>query len=1001
MNDGKTKIYGLVAAAVLALGLWWGLSGRGEDDSADEPKDAAAAAAAADGAQGPKVLPLRRSDVDPWQAPRASVTGTVRDDQGQPIAGAQVCAKLQDRELAQIDRHPPHCVTTREDGTYRIEQLLGAVHHLHAAARGFRPARYEARSGIQNQRGPRVDLQAGQTRAAIDFVLQPGGVEVKGVVKDISGGVIEGAYVSAGGGWRSRSGASFARSDEDGAFTLWVDPPEVSISAFADGYSRGSRSAAIPGSFVEVFLTPESVVVGKVVWADSGEPVADARVNASGSWFSGGGSVYSEQDGSFRIEGLEPGGYKIDASDDELTGMAEHKVHVGLGETSEPIVVRVHRAFSVRGMVLVDGETPCSYGSIALEDTKRKKDRSYRSRGQEDGTVLVKGLMPGTYEVTVECSDYLGEEEYPDIVITDASIEGQSWSVHAARAIRGTVVDAQGQPVEGARVSARMKAGKDPRARRSDSWGSRTETDGSFEVAGLLPGQYEMSLRHDDLPNPDKPTEVELSEDADLEEVVLELPGGGEVTGVVRDEKGTAVADVTVRVLGPRWGGNAKTNDEGRFLLSGIAVGEYRLEAGRGWSERMRAPGASDDDDAGERVEVRANETTEVELVVESQGGTIRGRVVDESGEPVADAFVDATRESDSAAASAGRARQRARWGSWNKQPVLTDEDGRFTLDDLAEAATYSVHANRKGGGEGVVEGVAPGSDVELSIGETGVLAGVVTLAGGGFPERFEVSVTDRSAGIYDSDRYFRTNGQWQLSNLPAGKYEVSVSAAEGNAKTEVELPEGGDETDIEIALVPRITVKGTLVDAQTGAPVPGMKVSINGGARFSFGRGGDKADQKDISDAQGRFEVEDAPTGKVSLTAMAPSFTDNDYGWTFIQRRLKPEPKVQDLGTVELVKKRTERGQEPGDLGFKRKEDEPDIEPEDIRNVVAFVKPDGAAAKAGLAIGDEIVEVDGQEVTGTNHYRYRTLVRVLEGTKVSLKLADGRELTITAGPPA
>jgi protocatechuate 3,4-dioxygenase beta subunit len=1005
-NEARTKIYGLIGLAVLVLGLWWWLGRDGSTGSEGDTSDARASADAK--ADGPALapVPLRRSDVDVWTAPRAVIAGTVRDEQARPIVGAQVCAKLQDGELAQTERRPPHCVTTREDGSYRIDQLLGAEHHLFASARGYLPARHESRSGIQGMLDGRLDLQAGTTRDGVDFILKEGGVEVTGVVKDLAGGEIEGAWVSSGGSWGADQGATFTRSDDEGRFSLWVEPPQVTISAFADGYAQGGRGAAIPGSFVEIFLTPESVVVGKVVWAGTDKPVAGAQISAgSRNFFSGGGgngSVYSEDDGSFRLEGLEPGAYKLSAWSDELTGISAEKVHVGLGQTSEPVVVEVHPAFAVRGVVLVDGETPCSYGTIRLQDRQRKDEPSRGSTGQEDGTVLIKGILPGTYEVSVSCNTYVSEAEYPDLVIAEASLEGLEWAVHAGRSIRGTVVDAKGQPVANARVSARGKADKDPRARLSNSWAERTEPSGSFTVAGLLPGSYEVSVNHEELPSPDEPTVVEVPEGQDVADITLTLPASGEIQGIVRDEKGVAVAGVSVQLEGPRWGG-AQTNDAGRFTMKGVQVGEHRIVAERGWTDTMRAPGASDDDEAGQRVQVTADEVTEVELVVESQNGRITGRVVGEGGEPIADAFVDAVRESDSAAASAGGGRGRARWGSWARQPVLTDEDGRFELTDLAEQGVYGVHANRKGGGEAIAEHVKTGSDVELAIGETGVLAGVVKLAGGGFPRRFDLSAVDRANGVSQRDGFLYGDGQWRLTNLSAGKYEVAVTASEGNAKIEVELAEGGEQTGIEIVLTPRVTLKGKLVDAATGEAVAGLKVSVRGegGGSFRIGQGAGKADQKDISDAQGNFVVEDVPTGKVSVMVMAPGFTDNDYGWTWVARRLGTEPSTQDIGSIELVKDRVERGKEGGDLGFKTKAGEPGTEPENVRHVVAFVRPGSPAAAAGLKVGDEIITVDGQDVVGTESYRYTKLVTVLPGTKVVLGLADDRSVPVTAAPPA
>ncbi len=968
---------GAAALVIVAAAAWWAWRAGAGPEPAAKVVVAAPAVAIGEGPTGRRVPAIDRRD-GRW----AAIAGTVRDPQGRPVAGAQVCALALSERLAVSDTRTPSCARSERDGGYRIEGLFGVRHRVSAGAPGFVPVWFGRGEGAARREW--VDLRAGMEVRGVDLTLEGGGVEIFGVVKDLSGGAIEGATVS-GGGLMMGSGIAVTSSGPEGEFSLWVRPGRTRTWAQADGYapSPGEEGAA-PGHRFELFLTPESVIVGKVVRAGDGSPVAGAELRADAA---SAALTFTDAAGRFRLDGLLPGVYKPRAEADDALGMADAAVVLGLGETSDEVLITAHPAVHVEGTLVIAGGDSCADGWVTLQDSER--GRSGRGQTEGDGLVRVRGLLAGTYAVSVGCNGFIPAESYAPVVVGATPVGGLRWELTRGRSIRGVVVDASGQPVANISVGARTVSDPArPRAQTTNPNNIRPDPQGRFELPGLLPGSYEVFAYNTVTPRavPDAPLAVTLPEGQDLEGVRIELPASAELRGQVRDAQGRAVARVQMHVVAGLRPQQLPVDDRGDVVFAHVPVGTHRVYASRE-GVPLRAPGTGDDDLQGEMVELRAGAVAMVKLVVEADAGRIAGVVRDADGGVVTDAFITARRESESAAAAPGDAAIR-RFRGGGDAPLLTDADGRFVVAGL-RPGKYTLRAERRGGGEAQLEHVALGSDAVLTIAETGGLAGVVLRPGGGAPEEFTATLRDRKTGYRRSDNFFRTGGAWRFPELPGGEYELVVSAGEGTGTLTTTLAPGESRGELRVELLGKVTVRGTVVDLE-GQPVAGVAVRIGVG-----GFGGEAGDGRHISDAAGRFEVVRAPVGVVTI-AVDPGAGAPVMG-SLTTTQLEGTGGVIKLAPIRLAPRRLKSGEVSGDLGYSVKQQEPGADPLQARQIVAVVRPGGPAAAAGLQVGDEILTVDGHDVTGGNSPLHMLLRGVPVGAVLRLGLARGVIVEIAA----
>jgi hypothetical protein len=569
----------------------------------------------------------------------------------------------------------------------------------------------------------------------------------------------------------------------------------------------------------------------------------------------------------------------VEATSEGREGYSPSSITLAMGETSSEVRIELDPAYVVRGRV-VDKATrePCRGGEVIILD--KKQNEYSRAAIDPDGWTRMASVIPGTYGVDVRCKDHVVRNDYPPVIIKDQDAPPLTWEVDKGAALRVTVADGQGRPVTRADVAA-YAGGPDGSSGRAD----HVEADGAFLVAGLKPGNYHVTVYLPDGGRAEKDVEVTLGRE---ERLAIDVPSTGAIEGIVEDDAHNPVADVRVFVSGPGFGGT-RSLDDGTFSLTGLAPGEYEITA-TDRSPRPDAPQAAPPPTV--KVTVAPPEHAKVTLTVGSHSGAIEGRVIDGTGQPVTDAFIDFV------PAGTGSGVPRYAGGSGHA-PIVTDTEGRFTIDGLAADGTYDLRASRKGGGEANAASVAAGTrGLDLKLSDGGSIAGTLTSQGAPV-ERFTLHVREQKSAFGREELFFHAQGIFALHDLPAGTYEVEADTPGGAVSTEVTLAEGEQKSGIALALALRGAVDGVIVDAETGAPIAGVLLGVAGTSSVDLVTGDGRSRR---SGPDGHFHLEGVLAGAWTLAA---SPTDPAHVMATVPIVVQDGGGTTDVGAVRLAPRR------------------------------------------------------------------------------------------------
>jgi len=716
-----------------------------------------------------------------------SIAGRIADTNGQPVAGATISAMWVDPGDLRLSRE----ARSGADGRYRLSGLgEQQIRDLTVRAQGF-------------AEGKREGATPGDT--AVDFTLEKTGSIIGRV--QLAGGTVPAAFrvqafpeakegqerpgfrVVIGG----RPDDEQIFTDPSGNFRLDnVEPGSVTISAKADGKAPGKKTGIKVASdqvtdVGTVVLEDGRTLRGRVVAAKDDAPVPGATVTLQppqGMMMMVGrdtvsGMAISTLDGRFEISGLEARTYAIDVGQPDYSPNSG-RVEIAPDADTDDFVVKLSRGGTITGLVRDAQKQPVTNAGVLLTKVPMGGGPQTVTTGS-DGRYTFEKIAPGQYMVMRAPTGggplmLFGGMKQADVR------EGETTVFDLDDASKITVsgrVTKAGQPVANAMMF--FSPGINPGAK--DLKQSHTDADGRYQIGLDAAGTYSVVVSQGAgfFMGGGSGIQVEV-QDQPNSVVDIAMKSAG-ISGHVTNADGKPIANAVVSLPGTgttpdtrKRGGATRTEPDGTFLLDGLDPGTYTATvSASGYLTATSTPVTIANDNDVPSVDIRME-----------PGRSIRGRVLDASGNGIADAMVMSAAAGNP---SAGRA----------SPASSSDVNGTFVITVPADGP-IDVTAVAAGFPPAHVSGVQPQEGEELTLrtprpgrvkinvldGRGNALRGA-TVQARAVPDylgAYYLNVFDRTPPTAD-------DGTTTVSTLGPGAYELTIAAGAKHASQSVTVAEG------------------------------------------------------------------------------------------------------------------------------------------------------------------------------------------------------------------
>jgi protocatechuate 3,4-dioxygenase beta subunit len=519
------------------------------------------------------------------------------------------------------------------------------------------------------------------------------------------------------------------------------------------GTVRTSAGAALAGATVTVFDMNQGAL------DPNGSVESFATTDASGA---------------YAVNHVSPGIKKVQASAQGYASLDRQALQVEQGKPLANLDFSLNDGASITGQVFSTEGKPVSGAFVTA--------RPVRIGPKPDPNVMAQGARE------------IEEQRKADVLSREAAMRGHEQRNEDQRAAR----EAEAKEMREALImkEKEREAAKEPSMAKqrgvvqqapptsNTTISVRTKDDGSFVVAGTEIGSYTISVNA-----PGYVTPAQQTVESPSSGVAFQLAPNARILGrVVDDDSRRPVAMFTVgltttpdEVLIPQHSrksfGPPKFND-GNFEMLDVKPGRYWLVAD--------APGYAGG--RSEEIVITQGERREGIEIRIVRGATIRGRVVEATGKPIAGATVQPEPASLSAPGGAG-----AFLGAMLKnlrrdvKETKTGQDGTYALPNML-SGSYTLSVSHPEYGPASTTSFTVGTagelqqpDVVLSRGAT--IKGRVKLADGQPDTKAMVQVSlIGNAPNFSGHRsaYTDSEGRFEVNGLAVGQYRVVVSQRNG-----------------------------------------------------------------------------------------------------------------------------------------------------------------------------------------------------------------------------